>query len=131
MPLILDTHYVFALSGADVKLRKREREFLAAANERLFVSSVSIWEIRLKWNVLHASGARKGSASPQQVMEALASEPIEYLALTPEHAATELAFALPHRDPFDELLLAQAQVESASLLTRDGKLKQHPLTRFI
>jgi PIN domain nuclease of toxin-antitoxin system len=129
--VILDTHYVFALASVDTKLRKRERAFLAACRERLLVSSVSIWEIRLKWNALLASGARKGPASPQKVLEALSSEPIEYLTLTPEHAAAQLAAAPPHRDPFDELLLAQAQVEKTQLLTRDGKLKGHPLARFV
>lgn len=131
MALILDTHYVFALAGADIKLRKREREFLTAPGDRLLVSAISIWEVRLKWTLLHRSGDRKGPASPQQVIEALASEPIEYLNLTPEHAATELAVALPHRDPFDELLLAQAQAESAALLTRDERLRGHPLALFV
>lgn len=131
MPLILDTHYVFALAGAATKLSKRERAFLAAPSARLLVSAVSIWEIRLKWDALHVSGARKGPASPAQVVEALASEPIGYLSLTTEHAATPLAHALAHRDPFDELLLAQAQAEGALLLTRDAKLEAHPLARGV
>ncbi len=129
MALILDTHYVFALASVEIKLSKRERAFLAAPGERLLVSAVSIWEIRLKWDALHGSGARKGPSSPAQVLEALASEPIGYLSLTPEHAATPLAHALSHRDPFDELLLAQAQAEGALLLTRDAKLQAHPLAR--
>ena len=131
MSLILDTHYVFALAGAETKLSKRERALLAAPGERLLVSAVSIWEIRLKWDALHASGARKGPASPAQVLAALASEPIAYLSLTPEHAATPLVNALAHHDPFDELLLAQAQAEGAMLLTRDAKLKSHPLARGV
>lgn len=131
MPLILDTHYVFALAGAEISLSKRERAFLAAPGEKLLVSAVSIWEIRLKWDALHASGARKGPASPAQVIEALASEPIGYLGLTFEHAAAPLAHALAHKDPFDELLLAQAQVEAALLFTRDKKLRGHPLVRGI
>jgi hypothetical protein len=37
------------------------------------------------------------------------------------------AKALPHADPFDELLLVQAQLEGLKLLTRDAKLLGHPL----
>lgn len=131
MALILDTHYVFALSRVDTRLRKREQKFLAAPGDSLLVSAVSIWEIRLKWQSLHASGVRKGPASPQQVVDALKSEPIAFLNLTPAHSATELIVAPANRDPFDELLLAQAQAESALLLTRDSKLKGHPLARTI
>lgn len=50
-----------------------------------------------------------------------------FLPLTPQHAATELVPGLGHKDPFDELLLVQAQVEGLRLLTRDSKLLDHPL----
>lgn len=131
MSLILDTHYVFALASVNVRLRKRESEFLAAPGEPLLVSAVSIWEIRLKWNAMHASGLRKGPENPERVIERLKSEPVQLLSLSAAHAAVELAISPPHRDPFDELLLAQAQAEGAQLLTRDAKLKGHPLTRFV
>jgi len=129
--LILDTHYAFALSLVNVKLRKREKDFFATTSERLLVSAVSIWEIRLKWNALHKSGARKGPASPAQVVAALAAAPIDFLNLSPDHAATASPVAIAHRDPFDELLLAQAYAENAKLLTRDAKLRGHPWAQSI
>ena len=52
------------------------------------------------------------------------------LPLTARHAATELASPLPHRDPFDELLLVQAQVEEMQLLTRDRAFQGQPSARF-
>lgn len=131
MPLLLDTHYVYAIAGVSTKLRKREREFLAAPDDSFLVSAVSIWEIGLKWRAKHRSGARKGPVDAQRVLDVLATQTAQYLPLTPEHAAAELAAALPHRDPFDELLLAQAQAEGALLLTRDTKLRGHPLARAI
>jgi PIN domain nuclease of toxin-antitoxin system len=51
----------------------------------------------------------------------------EILPLTAHHAAAELADPIPHKDPFDELLLVQAQEEGMRLLTRDTKLEGHPL----
>ena len=51
----------------------------------------------------------------------------ELLPLTARHAAAELAQPLGHKEPFDELLLVQAQEERMRLLTRDAELIGHPL----
>jgi PIN domain nuclease of toxin-antitoxin system len=47
--------------------------------------------------------------------------------LTMQHAAREIESPVPHRDPFDELLLVQAQEEGLKLLTADRQLIEHPL----
>ena len=49
------------------------------------------------------------------------------LPLTMAHAVTLLDTAADHGDPFDELLLVQAQVEGLRLLTPDARLRDHPL----
>ncbi len=131
MPLILDTHYVYAIVGAPGRLSRKETHVLANSRDRFIVSAVSIWEIRIKWGALHASGVRKGPRSPDQVLELLSRRPVDFLDLKPSHAAAELAQRLAHHDPFDELLLAQAQCEGVRLLTRDAKLASHPLARTI
>lgn len=131
MPLILDTHYVYAIVGAPGRLSRKEMRFLAQSRERFIVSAVSIWEIRIKWSALHRSGVRKGPRSPEQVLDMLTRRPIDFLDLKPDHAAVELGQGLAHHDPFDELLLAQAQCEGVRLLTRDAKLTSHPLARAI
>jgi PIN domain nuclease of toxin-antitoxin system len=130
--LLLDTHYVFGLAGSPGALLKKEASFLDEFLDPFVISSVSIWEIRLKWHSFHASGERKGPLSPQQVLDALSIDPVaEFLPLTLEHAATVLDVGLAHRDPFDDLLLVQAQVEGLKLLTRDRKLIGHPLVQTI
>ena len=48
------------------------------------------------------------------------------LPLTVRHAAAKLVQPLGHKDPFDELLLVQAQEEGMRFLTRDAKLADHP-----
>jgi PIN domain nuclease of toxin-antitoxin system len=53
---------------------------------------------------------------------------VEALALSAAHAATPLHEPISHRDPFDEILLVQAQVEGLKLLTRDARLVGHSLT---
>ncbi len=126
MGLLLDTHYVYALAGAPGRLSAPEVAFLSAPPSDMLISAVSIWEMRLKWQALHASGAPKGPMSPSQALQILAALSIEFLPLLPAHAAARLAEPLPHADPFDELLLVQAQMGGHKLLTRDAKLAGHP-----
>ena len=129
--LLLDTHYVYALSGSPGRLSEREEKFLNAYSQRFIVSAVSIWEIRLKWRAFDRTGARKGPADPKDVLEVLTREFVEFLSLTPAHSAAELEVPIAHRDPFDELLLAQAQTEGLKLLSRDRELLDHPLVTAI
>lgn len=132
MNLLLDTHYVFALADSPGLVSRMELEFLKDYPELFVVSAVSIWEIRLKWRSLHASGVPKGPVSPENVLKILIeADTAWFLPLTPAHAATTLNAPLAHHDPFDELLLTQAQAEGFKLLTRDRKLVSHPLARRI
>ena len=90
------------------------------------LSAVSAWELRLKWHSFHVSGERKGPIGPAAVVAFAETIGWELLPLTARHAAAELRQPLGHKDPFDELLLVQAQEEGLRLLTRDAKLAGHP-----
>lgn len=100
---------------------------MAEADTPLVLSAVSVWELRLKWHSFHISGGRKGPVHPASVVEFAAAVNWEFLPLTARHAVADLAHPLNHKDPFDELLLVQAQEEGMRLLTRDSKLAGHPL----
>ena len=127
MDVLLDTTYLYRLMEALGTLPERDREFLAEREARLHVSAVSIWEMRLKFNARHPSGARKSPFDPNDVLAALEGQEVTFLPLTMAHAAAALETPLDHRDPFDELLLVQAQVEGLRLLTADRRLAAHPL----
>lgn len=127
MRLLLDTHIaIWAVLDPDA-LTEAERRLMQRAGAPLVLSAVAVWELRLKWHSFHISGTRKGPISPASVTSFAAAMDWELLPLTPRHAAAELAHPLGHRDPFDELLLVQAQEEGMRLLTRDAKLAAHPL----
>ena len=128
--LLLDTHFVIYLAGDIRAIRPAEVGVLAAASGPWLVSAVSIWEIRLKWNALNRLGRRKGPISPQLVIKTLNAEraQFEFIALPADQPALPaLDPPLAHGDPFDEMLLLQAKTEGARLLTRDQKLRDHPL----
>lgn len=123
---MLDTHIAIWAATNEGDMSASERAAIADAVSPV-VSAVSIWETRLKWNSLHPSGARKGVTAPESLLAFVEALGWPLLQLTARHAATTLATPLEHRDPFDELLLVQAQVEGLRLLTRDRLLQGHPL----
>ena len=128
MKLLLDTHVaVWAALDPDA-LTEAERKRMAGADTQLVLSAVAVWELRLKWHSFHISGGRKGPINPAAVVAFAEAIAWELLPLTARHAAAQLAQPLGHKDPFDELLLVQAQEEGMRLLTRDAKLVGHPLS---
>ncbi len=127
MRVLLDTSYLFDFMDRPGKFPDSERRILSASETELYVSAVSIWEMRLKHNARYRSGAQKSRFSPEDVLEALEDQNITYLPMTILHAARALKTPLGHKDPFDELLLVQAQEEDLRLLTIDRGLIGHPL----
>ena len=127
MRVLLDTSYLYDLMEAPGRFTDAEQRFLKEHAARLYVSAVSIWEMRLKFRARHASGARKSRFDPEDVVDALAQQDATFLPITATHAARKLDIPLAHHDPFDELLLVQAQEEDLRLLTADRQLVDHPL----
>jgi len=126
--LLLDTHIAVWAALDPNALTEAERKLMASAGTQLVLSAVAVWELRLKWQSFHISGGRKGPLDPEVVVAFARAIDWELLPLTAGHAVVELAQPLRHKDPFDELLLVQAQEEEMRLLTRDAKLVGHPLT---
>ena len=88
---------------------------------QVVASTASVWEVAIKWSL------RKGSLddmplSGRDFVAALDAAGIEVLPIRPSHAAQLDDLPNLHRDPFDRLLLATAQVEGLTLLTRDTQL---------
>ena len=127
MRILLDTYYLYGLMAARGQFSEAERRFLDEHEAQLYVSAVSIWEMRLKYHARHASGERKSPFDPNEVVVALEKQEAFFLPLTTRHAARELETPLSHKDPFDELLLVQAQEEGLKLLTTGRGIIGHPL----
>ncbi len=127
MRVLLDTSYLFNLMDRPGMFLDSERRVLAARGNDFYISAVSIWEMRLKHNARHRSSARKSRFSPADVVAALQDQDMTFLPMTMHHAASEIEIPLDHRDPFDELLMVQAQEEGLRLLTVDRCLFGHPL----
>lgn len=127
MRLLLDTHILLWAIVDPGLLSIHEDRLLRATGTEVYVSAVSIWEIRIKSNTFDRSGARKLETSPLAALAFVGEMGWNMVALTAAHAAAALRDPVPHKDPFDELLLVQAQEDGLRLLTRDRSLAGHPL----
>jgi PIN domain nuclease of toxin-antitoxin system len=112
--LLLDTHVVlWQLSGVR-SLGERAREEIAAAGELAF-SVVSFAEIGVK--------AAVGKLTvPHDFHAHVVDTGLRVLSLSVEHGLAVAGLPLHHRDPFDRLLVAQAQQEGFTLVTADTRI---------
>jgi len=92
-------------------LSKKARRAIEES-EAVFVSAVSAWEIELK-------RARGLLRAPDNLEATLRARDLQTLSLTVRHAIAAGRLPLHHRDPFDRMLVAQASLESLTLLTAD------------
>lgn len=127
--MLLDTQIIQWLALNPGKLNRDERQLLDSPRHQIWVSAVSLWEMRIKWQTSYRSGQRKGEADPQEIVDILDETGFAYerLAMTFAHCTAVLDVPFDHNDQVDRLLLAQAQVEGLRLLTRDHKFVGHPL----
>jgi PIN domain nuclease of toxin-antitoxin system len=125
--LLLDTHVAFWLVAGQSELTTREWAVLRDPAHDLFLSAVSVWELRLKWDSLRASGERKGPIDPRDALDGFRRLRLTIIPLDADIAAMPLQQPMRHKDPFDQLLLVQAQEEGMRLFTRDENLHDHPL----
>lgn len=112
MRLLLDTAVVLWALGDDPKLSREARAAIVAADSVVTVSAASAWEIAIK----RALGRLE---APEDLAGALRAARLEPLDITIEHATVAGALPRHHDDPFDRMLVAQAQIEDLTLVTRD------------
>ncbi len=127
MSLLIDTHIIVWLADEPTRLNDAECALLFDQARDIAVSAVSIWEIRIKSGLRFASGAPKLGLDPEAALRLVDVMGYRLLAMSPDDAATRLEAPISHRDPFDEMLLIQAQRHKRKLLTRDSLLVGHPL----
>ena len=122
MRCLLDTVIFLWSISAQEKLNKEARELLVNPRHEIYLSAASSWEISLKV----AIGKLKlpGPAS-RFVPERLQILGIQPLSITHSHALAVGDLPPHHRDPFDQILIAQARVEKMVLLTSDHQLSKY------
>ena len=132
MRYLLDTHALLWTIGQSSRLSPTAREIIRDRSNQIAVSSVSLWEISLKYAL---GKLVLGSLAPEDLPGHCERLGIENVPLHPEDAATYhvLPRATEHRDPFDRMLVHQCIRLRARLVSRDARLacyEPHGLVRI-
>ncbi len=101
------------------KLEAGARSRIVDPNEVVWVSAASLWEMSIK----QALGKLE---CPDDLMERLEAMQFAVLPVDGRHALAVKALPPVHRDPFDRMLIAQAQVEQLCVVTRDPRFRDYP-----
>ncbi len=119
MRILVDTHVALWWLDNHQALGRRSRQAIAAADQVLF-SAVTPWELGIKRALGRVSFADDLAAS-------LLATGFEELPITSQHAERAAALPLYHNDPFDRMLIAQAQMQALTLVTADRDLRRYDL----
>lgn len=115
MRLLLDTHALLWWLLDDPELPASARRSVERAGE-VRVSAASIWEVAIKQRLGKLPELALAVAELPGLIRDCGFVP---LPVDERHAAAVAALPLHHRDPFDHLLIAQAQIEQLAIVTRD------------
>jgi PIN domain nuclease of toxin-antitoxin system len=115
--LLLDTNAFIWWVGDDPRLGASARSFIADPDNDVFVSAASAWEISIK--------RAKGKLTFGDVARALEEHRFEPLPIELAHGTAAGALPPHHRDPFDRVLIAQAQHELLAIVTDDAAFARY------
>jgi PIN domain nuclease of toxin-antitoxin system len=118
--LLLDTHVILWQLSAERDVGSAAREAIRSA-QSLHVSAVSFAEIGVKASV--------GKLEvPADLLDHILRAGVRVLALSPEHGLAVARLPMHHRDPFDRLLVAQAQSHDLAIVTADEHIPLYDVT---
>lgn len=122
MKLLLDTHLLLWAAGDPDQLSMKARALIEEADNELFFSAASLWEIAIKRGL----GRTDFHVDARVLRRSLLDNGYSELAITSEHAVAIDTLPPLHKDPFDRILVAQAMVEGITLLTTDALVAKYP-----
>jgi len=120
MKILLDTHALLWWLFDDPKLSVRARDAIKDPDNAVFVSSASAREIATKYRLGKLPEARE---AVEHLPELLRLGRIAQSTISVEHALAAGALRMAHRDPFDRMLIAQAQLEQMAVVTTDTQFQ--------
>ncbi|HLB42779.1 MAG TPA: type II toxin-antitoxin system VapC family toxin [Gammaproteobacteria bacterium] len=119
---LLDTHVLLWWLFDDPSLSKHAKNTITSPDSRIFVSSVSGWEISIKH---HIGKLPHISHLVKELPLYIRRERFEILPISFEHAIAAGGLDGKHKDPFDRMLIAQARMEKLVLISNDKVFKKY------
>ena len=119
MRLLLDTHAVLWWVMDDPRLSRPARAAISEPENELFASAATAYEI------VYKQGRGRLHPLPDSLSRQLQREGIVALPITLDHALAAAALPGPHRDPWDRIMIAQAQSEDLTIVTVDSAFRDY------
>ena len=127
MKLLLDTRAFLWWATEDARLSEPAASAITAPENELYLSAASVWEVAIK----SALGRLQIAVPLNDFLAAyMAQYELKDLPILLRHASAVSNLPLHHRDPFDRMLIAQAQVENMVLLTADRAFMAYDVARL-
>lgn len=120
MKVLLDSHIALWAMAAPKKLSQQSRKIIENGDTDIYVSSASVWELRLK----ESRGKLK---IPENFETILLEENILELPIKWIHSKVSTELPEIHFNPFDRILIAQAITEDLVLVTQDQTIREYPV----
>lgn len=124
---LLDTHALLWWLDGDERLSLPAREFIGDESNGIMVSAASAWEIAIKVRLGKLPGAVEVAA---RLAACLHQQGFAPLVIRLDHALRAGSLPDIHRDPFDRMLIAQAQVENLLLLSNEAVFDDYGISRL-
>lgn len=116
--ILLDTHALLWWLSGDQLIGRSSIEAISNQDNDVFVSAASIWEIAIK--------KKKGLLeAPDDFDSIIVEEGFKQLPISLYHTEQAGELELHHKDPFDRMLVAQAQAEGLTLMTSDNEIPKY------
>jgi len=120
--LLLDTHLLLWAAGQPERLSAKALALIEPPENELFFSAASLWEVAIKRGL----GRADFKVDARLLRRGLLDNGYSELPIGSEHVVAIDNLPPIHKDPFDRILVAQAQVEGITLLTADPSVARYP-----
>ena len=121
MNYLLDTHTVLWYMGDAPNIPAKTKELIDDNRNGIFVSSVSLWETAIKYNL----GKMRSNLTLDGFLGKIERSDFKVLQIKNEHLRRLLAVPFIHKDPFDRLLISTALVENLTIITADANIQKY------
>lgn len=127
MRALVDTHALLWWLDGDERLSKAARAFIQKEDNVILVSAASAWEIATKVRLGKLPGAVEVAADFSACLLQQGFTPLD---ITVEHALRAGSMPGSHKDPFDRMLIAQAQAENVTLISNEEIFDSYGVRRL-
>jgi PIN domain nuclease of toxin-antitoxin system len=127
MNLLLDTHTMLWFFWDDPQLSVTAKKLIADSNNHKWVSIASCWEVAIKSAV---GKMQLGEPARTFLPREIAANNLDLLQISLDHATAVELLPMHHRDPFDRLLVAQANIEQLAIVSIDAAFDPYGVKRL-